>query len=233
MHSYIAIQNTYHIFEVALFINNALHDQLHEDKRYASKLLIPMLDRLLSRNNVHLSDLSFIVVNQGPGPFSTLRSIIATVNGLHCATKIPLVGIDGLDATLSEFYNNRYPWTVVLLNAFNNEVYYLLSHHQQTIVKGYKKIDIFLKGLKEEIPIQPIHFIGNAAEMYLPFIKEIIGANAITSEKIPPICSLQHIGSLGLATFNNKEQLPGFLFPFHLKKHPVEEKKDLSSVFTQ
>jgi len=129
MHPYIAVQNTYEVFEMALFINNTLHDQVSEDKRHTSKLFVPLLQQLLSKNNISFANISFCAVNCGPGPFSTLRSIIASVNGLHCATEIPLIGIDGLNATFLEFYDKSYEHTVVLLNAFNDEVYYLIAHH--------------------------------------------------------------------------------------------------------
>ena len=133
MHSYIAIQNTYHIFEMALFINNQLHDQIHEDKRHTSSLFIPLLEQLLNRNNISLSSLDFCAVNCGPGPFSTLRSIIASANGLYFATKIPLIGIDGLDATFTEYYQSQYHYTIILLNAFNNDVYYLIAQEEPII----------------------------------------------------------------------------------------------------
>src|SRR6266404_76305 len=148
MPSYIAIQNTYEIFEMALFLNDVCVDHIQEDKRHTSKLFIPLLDQLLKKNNVYINDLDFCAVNCGPGPFSTLRSIIASVNGLHLAINIPLIGIDGLEATFLEFYDSNYANTVVLLNAFNNEVYYLIAHQDQVIAKGYKKIDDLLDHLR-------------------------------------------------------------------------------------
>jgi tRNA threonylcarbamoyl adenosine modification protein YeaZ len=148
MHSYIAIQNTYEIFEIALFVNNKLVSKKREDKHDTSKLFIPLLDELLTQNNAKISDFDFCAVNCGPGPFSTLRSIIASVNGLHFATNIPLISIDGLEATFFEFYNPTYQHTIVLLNAFNNEVYYLIAHRDQILTKGYQKIDTFLNSVR-------------------------------------------------------------------------------------
>jgi tRNA threonylcarbamoyl adenosine modification protein YeaZ len=224
MHLYIAIQNTYHVFEMALFINNKLHDQLSEDKRHASKLFIPLLDQLLSRNNLTLSSLSFCAVNCGPGPFSTLRSIIASANGLHFATHIPLIGIDGLDATFTEFYDSRYQHTVVLLNAFNNDIYYLIANHDQIIAKGYKKIDIFLDYIKQEIPAEPINFIGNGVSLHHILITDSLGTNAIIAHSIPEFCSLGTIGTMGLHAFEKNNYTTDYLMPLHLKKHPVEER---------
>ena len=222
MHPYIAIQNTYDVFEMALFINNKIADQLSEDKRHTSKLFIPFLEQLLARNNITLSDLSFCAVNCGPGPFSTLRSIIASVNGLHLATKIPLISIDGLDATFLELYDNTYTNTVVLLNAFNNEVYYLIAHQNQILAKGYKKIDAFLTEIKQQCADQPIHFIGNGVTLHHDLIKEICGNTAVTKKNNPAMCSIETIGRLGLEKFMLEQKSDGYVMPLHLKKHTVE-----------
>ena len=222
MHHYIAIQNTYDIFEMALFINNKRTDYLHEDKRHASKLFIPLLDQLCIRNTIQLSDLSFCAVNCGPGPFSTLRSIIASVNGLHSATNIPLIGIDGLDATFLELYDNTYANTIVLLNAFNNEVYYLIAHQDQILTKGYKNIALFLTEIKQGYSDQPIHFIGNGTTLHHDLIKQTCGNNAIIKQNNPPMCSVETIGRLGLEKFIQQDKGHGYLMPLHLKKHAVE-----------
>jgi tRNA threonylcarbamoyl adenosine modification protein YeaZ len=234
MHSYIVIQNTYDVFAMALFINNKPVDQLSEDKRHTSKLLIPLLDQLLARNNITFSDLSFCAVNCGPGPFSTLRSVIASVNGLHLATNIPLIGIDGLDATFLEFYDNNYANTVVLLNAFNNEVYYLIftpstlsfdgdpKKEIKNVVKGYHKIDAFIATIMQQCAGQPIHFIGNGVTLHHDLIKQTCGNTAVIKENNPPMCSLETIGRLGLEKFMHENKSDGYLMPLHLKKHAVE-----------
>jgi tRNA threonylcarbamoyl adenosine modification protein YeaZ len=234
MHSYIAIQNTYEVFEIALFINptsprlrragKLVVDKKSEDKHNTSKLFIPLLDELLTKNSAKMSDFDFCAVNCGPGPFSTLRSIIASVNGLHFATHIPLIGIDGLEATFLEFYDNTYENTVVLLNAFNNEVYYLLAHHDQILTKGYQKISALedtlqqIQGEREK----PIHFIGNGVTLHQPLIKETFGSNAIIKSPNQAICSIEMIGKIGLEKWLLKQGATSFVMPLHLKKHAVE-----------
>jgi tRNA threonylcarbamoyl adenosine modification protein YeaZ len=198
MHSYIAIQSTYDVFEMALFINDKVIEKLHEDKRHTSKLFIPLLEQLLSKNKIAFAELSFCAVNCGPAPFSTLRSIIASVNGLHCATNIPLVGIDGLDAIFVEFYDKSYEHTVVLLNAFNNESYYLIAHHDKTISTGYKKTELLRDDIQQQFPADTLNIIDNK------------------------ICSIETIGRLSYEKFIAHGPIPGYLMPLHLKKHPVE-----------
>ncbi len=232
MHSYIAVQNTYEVFEIALFINNELISKKRENKYNASKLFIPLLDELLTQNNAKISDFDFCAVNCGPGPFSTLRSIIASVNGLHFATNIPLVGIDGLDATFLEFYDSNYQHTIVLINAFNNEVYYLIADGKQIISKGYQKIDTFLEQIKKTYPSlpsealcegrAPVNFIGNGVTLHQSLIQEQLGNNVIIAEPNPAMCSVEMIGKIGLEKWPLQQGATGPVMPLHLKKHSVE-----------
>jgi len=216
---HLAIQNTYDIFEMALFQDNTLIDYLSEDKRHTSKLFIPMLDQLCTKNNIAFANLDFCAVNAGPGPFSTLRSVIASVNGLHMATSVPLISIDGLNATFTEFYDDHYEYTVILLNAFNNEVYYLIAHKNQIISKGYKNIHLLLQEIVQEYENQSIHFLGNGVILYDNLIKEIYTDNELIKINVMSMCSIKTIGDLGLRMFLNKEVISSeYLMPLHLKK---------------
>jgi tRNA threonylcarbamoyl adenosine modification protein YeaZ len=222
MHSYIIIHHTYQTFEVALIVNNFLHRTIIDDKRLASKMLIFHIDSLLKETNILLTELSFIGINQGPGLFSTLRSIITTANALYFAHKTPLIGIDALDATAIEFYDPLHPNTIVLLDAFNYEIYYAITKDSKIIKKSYDKIDLFLNKLVTEIPQHTIRFIGKGAEVYKNIIRETCKKFAFIPEDIPQLCSINTIAILALDIFIKQSKGHGYLFPLHLKKHPVE-----------
>jgi tRNA threonylcarbamoyl adenosine modification protein YeaZ len=241
MHSYLIIHHTSQNFQVALFNNDQRIDLIIDDKRLVSKLLISFIDTILARNNCKLTDLAFIGINQGPGLFSTLRSIIATVNGLHFATSISLVGVDALDAMLAEYNNHKNGATIVLLDAFNHEVYYAIQNKNDDIKKGYKNINAFLDQLYENYSNQPITFVGNGAQLYHDLIVQKF--DAPTSLKLRRACSkatedlrqgfdaqvvgqaeikIETIARQAYTKFLNKKNDNDYLLPLHLKKHPVE-----------
>lgn len=192
MHSYIATQSTYETFEIALFADNQLIDKIVEDKRNASKLFIPLLEQMLSKNNIMFTQLSFCAINCGPGPFSTLRSIIASMNGLHCATAIPLIQVDGLWTIFFEYYNPQYENTIVLLNAFNNESYYLIAQGKHVVSTGYKKTEL-LQGDIQQFSPETVNFIDNK------------------------MCSLKAVAHMGYEKFIAREGATGYLMPLYLK----------------
>lgn len=62
-----------------------------------SEKLLPAIHSILERNQKTISDLSAIVVGQGPGSFTGLRIGITTANALSFALKIPVLGFSSLE----------------------------------------------------------------------------------------------------------------------------------------
>ena len=99
--------------------------------------------------------LAFLAVNQGPGAFTSLRVIIASINGLALGdAQKRLIGVDGLDALAQEahqkYIKDQNALLVPLLNAYNSEVYYGVyesagANVKPVAPKGYKKKEIFLE----------------------------------------------------------------------------------------
>jgi len=221
--TFLAIQNTYHTVQIALAEDDMCIDILQEEKQYASKNFVIMLDILLKRNDIKLTDLSFCVVNQGPSPFTTLRSVIASVNGLHFALNIPLIGIDGLEALFNEHKNALAKNSLVLLNAFNNDVYFYF-HKNKIAVKGYKKIDLLLDTVREQLPDEPITFFGNGAPLYREKIEKTFSKQYIHFlEPMPETCSIEHVAKMGYHSWQNKESVTTAITPLYLKQHSVYE----------
>lgn len=225
--SYLAIQNTYDEIEVALYCKDQLLAKKNVHKNEASKTLLICIDELLNSHNLKINDLSFIGVNKGPGPFTTLRVVIATVNALNFAIQIPLIGIDGLDAFIREYQDTNWPITVVMLNAFNNDVYYAIQNSKQ-MDKGWKNITELLAQLKTQFLNQNIRFLGNGTKLFEPQIKEIFGDLAYipdpssptaTSGKTvnPNTCSIEEIAKIAFLNWQNKKEIQEQIMPLYLK----------------
>lgn len=63
-----------------------------EGKRVSSQVLLPLIDKILTKNRLRPSDLTEIKVNVGPGSFTGLRVGVAVANALGWALKIPVNG---------------------------------------------------------------------------------------------------------------------------------------------
>ncbi len=190
----------------------------HISKFQASAELIPTLDRALAEHQLKLSDLAFIAANYGPGPFTTLRTVIATLNGIAFASTVKLVGVDGLLAFITEYKNPTYDRTICMLNAFGHDVYYAYYDQDDMLVTGSANGEQFLKEIATAFADAPtIQWLGNAIATYRPLIDELFGTRAIIPEPIPHTCSIQQIGLMGLAHWERHENVSHQLMPHYLK----------------
>lgn len=233
---FLAIQNTYQELEIALFNGSVCADVLRADNKSASKIFIPLVQKILTQNSIPLDTLNFIAVNQGPGPFTTLRTILASVNGLSFATNIPLIGIDGLIALLLEHRSTKYLHTIALLNAFNKDVYFGIEKPEKKLETGYNNIFNFLTdisgtppttqnfttNLEQISPRETIRFIGNGTELYKNAIQDTFGLNAYIPTILPLTCSITQIGLMGLKRWQQHDRLTCQLLPLYLKKHAAQ-----------
>jgi len=222
---FFAIQSTYETVQIAIFKQITIVDIAHIKKTNASKEIIPTLNALLTHNHLTLTDLSYIAVNQGPGPFTTLRAVITTVNGLSFARNIPLIGVNALDAFVEEQSNTTYPHTVVLLNAFNFDVYFA-QQHNGNIKKGCSKIKPLLERIRHEVSDQLIRFIGNASAIYASEIQACFGDHAYLPQPLPETVSIGQIGLSSQKLWANNKKVSYQLLPIYLKQFaPVQQKQ--------
>lgn len=214
MATFLAIQNTYTHVQMALCTPQAMSTPLLLDKTVASKECIPALEKLLQDNAITLEELSFIAVNQGPGPFTTLRVVISTINGLSFASKIPIVGVNGMEALAHEYSATN---KVVLLNAFAQDVYYRIETNG-TVHMGAGKTASIIQQVLEKIPHDPILFLGNGVSLYQELIAATFGDRAQFPDPMPETASLQAVAQRARSQWNSKENISFQLQPLYYKQ---------------
>jgi tRNA threonylcarbamoyladenosine biosynthesis protein TsaB len=97
---------------------------------HASATLIPLLQSLVTRAGLELTQLDAIVFGRGPGSFTGLRTACAVAQGLGFGAKVPVLGIDTLLA-VAEDARERHgaAQLVAVLDARMNEVYAARYRH--------------------------------------------------------------------------------------------------------
>lgn len=142
-----------------------------------SRHLMAMIDSALDMGGVKLTGIEGLAFTRGPGSFTGLRIGIGTIWGLAAATKLPVVGISGLDALAMQAAIPEMticPW----IDGRRNEVY--LAH--------YRWEDGALIQLNREhvLPPEqavqnlkpPVLFVGNGAMLYRERIQIYLGDEA-------------------------------------------------------
>ncbi len=228
---FVSIQGTYNKIELALFNNAICLQTVSKTDAKASSSLVPLLNDLLSHHNLSLKDLAFIAVDKGPGAFTSLRVTIASVNGIAFSQKIPLIGINSLEALAHQAspsipHNNEHPSLLVcLLNAYNNDVYYLIQSSEETIDIGCKKIDDLLTDLQEKTIHHQLWGTGNGFEVHREIISQALGNKISFIDPFISICSAQAIGQLAYKQWEKGQGMVDQIAPLYLKTQLFAVKK--------
>lgn len=212
--NYLALQSSYDQIEVALFEGLQKISAAQISKFTASAGLIPLINNILTQKNLGLEDLDFICANLGPAPFTTLRTTIVTLNGISFATKIPLVGVNGLRV----FTQQALPACenlVVVLNAFNKSVYFGIRT-KDLVTYGWQPVDLFVQDLKIKFGSQPVTLIGQGLACYLTEL-QTLPANFVLNLEYPQFPALDLIAKAGFELYLSK-QTSQMLTPLYLKQ---------------
>ncbi len=213
---FLIVQATYTHVEIGLFNGSKILAQQRLEKSSATQLLIKTIDQLLLINNCLLNDLSFIAVNRGPAPFTTLRVVLATMNGISFASGIKLIGIDGLRTFVLENADTQWPYTAYLLNAFNNDVYYALENPNCPLEFGCVNIDQLIATLASFKNVQ-WRFLGNGASLFNEKIRARF-TNFHFPLPMVDYCSLQFLAQQAIEHFQHNQFCGHQVLPLYLKE---------------
>jgi tRNA threonylcarbamoyladenosine biosynthesis protein TsaB len=195
--------------EVALYQDATCLQTRTDSYKQSSAHLLRHLDDILAAERLSLTELSFIAANAGPGPCTTLRTVLALVNGLGYATRLPLVAVNGIEAFIREQYKPEYTHTFALLNAFCNDVFFAQHEHAtDSITMGCYNITVWLEQLTTFLTAHPyarIQFIGNGYFLHQAVIAQVLGSNSINLEALPLSASTPAIAQMALKLWQQKK----------------------------
>jgi len=92
------------IYFFSQFNNNSYNQSFESSKNNYEKFSILLFD-FLNQNNINLSKISHLFVNQGPGRFSGIRTSIAVAKGLSITNKLNLYGFSSNDLKNMDYMN--------------------------------------------------------------------------------------------------------------------------------
>lgn len=210
------LQSDYNNVSAALCKDGSILKTSIDTKHNASKNIVTQMNTLLQTHDLTWEDLSFIGLNQGPAPFTTLRVIITTANGLNFAHKLSLVGVDGIKTFLNE-QKHSTTVTVVLLNAFAKDLYFGIKEDTKIISTGWENHKVLFESLQKDYPNTPITFVGNGIPLFEKELKEVFGDYAQIPDPVPNYCSFESVVTQAYEQWESKENVHDMLLPLYLK----------------
>lgn len=77
---------------VSLKKNGEEMDNLSEENEFGSQVLLPLIEKILKKNDLEYKDLKGIEVETGPGSFTGIRVGVSIANALGFSLGIPVNG---------------------------------------------------------------------------------------------------------------------------------------------
>ncbi|MCK4499721.1 tRNA (adenosine(37)-N6)-threonylcarbamoyltransferase complex dimerization subunit type 1 TsaB [Candidatus Babeliales bacterium] len=238
-HYILSLQGSYKTSQVSLYKSTQCvqKSEIHSIK--ASAALVPLIETLLWKEKISLSNLDYIALDQGPGAFTSLRVTIVTANAISFASKIQLIGINGLKALALDMFlkrsalikNNNIKIVCPLLNAYNNEVYSyaIRADSFRSIISKPQclNVETFLDTLKQKQPNKQILFTGNGSKMHRELIEKQLGQNAIFESTTIDQCSADSVAKLAFEHIAAEKKTAKKVLPIYMKKgmHTPKPKK--------
>lgn len=136
-------------------------------KREQTQLILPMIDVALKEAEIKLSDITALIFNRGPGPFSGIRINTAVVQALSVAHDLPCVGVSSLAAIAQAAYEQQKVEQVyAAFDARMKQVYfaqYQLNQNSQTMTLAEGSSEQLLD--YEQSTEQALPIAGNGADL--------------------------------------------------------------------
>jgi len=121
----LAIDTATEACSVALYVDAELSSSYQLAPREHSRLILKMIDDLLSAANLSVADLDAIAFGRGPGSFMGLRIAAGVVQGIAFAHDIPVIPVSTLKAIAQRAYEQtEIPRILVAIDARMDEVYW-------------------------------------------------------------------------------------------------------------
>ena len=108
-------------------VENKTFNKILQSDKYSNDLLMKQILDFFVENDLSFSDISEILVNQGPGNFSALRSSLATAKGISLAKNLKLFGY------------NTFLWSCIKFYNKHDIIYSLTKYKEKYFVKKFDK----------------------------------------------------------------------------------------------
>ena len=185
-----------------------------------SENLMPLIDKLLKRNNIDLKNIDLISVSIGPGSFTGIRIGIATIKAIAEVHNIKIAGVTALEtlARIDESNKNK----ICLIDARNNQVYFGVFDKEYNLIEEYKADDInnlidIMKKYNNAVAI------GNGAILHKELLEKNIDRIDILGNCLQ---TAENTGKIGYKKFlKNSLENADTIMPLYLRKSQAERMK--------
>jgi tRNA threonylcarbamoyladenosine biosynthesis protein TsaB len=186
-----------------------------------SESLNLLIERAMEKAGISYSDLSGVVLSEGPGSYTALRVGTAAAKAICFALDIPLVPVPTLRGLFEGLIEHRenYRYMVPMIDARRMEVYTEVFHSQGAVQLPLHNA-ILDENSFQDYAKQKVLFAGNGCSKFKSIVSNPLW------DFIPNRCSAKDLVSIGYLYFRENKIISSLNFsPLYLKKPNVTQSK--------
>lgn len=188
-----------------------------------SQTIMPMIDDLLKRTSLDISDIDLFACSTGPGSFTGLRIGIGTVKGLSYGLGKKVCAVSTLEALA---YNIAYTDCIIspIMDARRSQVYNALYKWEgNNLVCMESPRALSVEELCSSLKGSKVIFVGDGVNVYKEKISALLDDKALFA---PPQHMLQRASSVAYAALSKEEIDPADLCAVYLRKPQAERERE-------
>ena len=207
----LCIDTSSNLCSVAILENTNLINKLELNNGLThSETLMPLIEEILNKSNLSLSDINLLAVDIGPGSFTGLRIGIATVKAFSDSLNIPCIGINSLEILACNIKNDGLICSTI--DCKNDNCYfalYKLENNTYTTLEEpcSKTCQEVIDLLNTKYNSNSINFVGNG----------------IPSKSINNYLDIKNLGIAAYKKFISNNNIGEDILPLYLKKPQAQK----------
>lgn len=133
----LAVETATEACSAALNIDGEVAEEFVVQPRHHSRLILPMIDRLMAKAQLHPSQLDGLAFGAGPGAFTGVRIATGVIQGIGLGLELPVLPVSTLAAMSQQALDDfkQFDWVFPSIDARLGEVYWAVyrRHNQQGV----------------------------------------------------------------------------------------------------
>lgn len=217
----LAIDTSSDVCSVAILENDQLIDEINlNNGKTHSENFMPILNEILEKNSLKVSDINLITAVVGPGSFTGIRIGVSSIKAIAEVKSIHIASVTSLESLAASDCENDIK--ISMIDAKNNQVYCGIFDKNYKLKEAYLSDDI--NNIIEKVKkYNNAIFIGNGAILH----KDLLGKN-IENIKISEnfMQRAYWAGIIGYKKYlENDLETADTIVPIYLRKSQAERLK--------
>lgn len=124
----LAIDTTTKKASVSIQENDKLYMVMVDNEITHSEKLLPLIDKVISKTNLNIKDMSILACINGPGSFTGIRIGLATIKALAQVNNLDIFSISSLEliAFKTHILNPKAKHVISMISTNNDRIFYCL-----------------------------------------------------------------------------------------------------------